>query len=504
MTTGLPSGWAEATLDQVSLINPPGASTAVSDHELVTFVPMAAVEELSGRMRTDTVRPFGEVKKGFTRFRDGDVLFAKITPCMENGKIAVARGMRGGVGCGSTEFHVLRPREATDAEYLRYYLVRSAYRSDAQRNMQGAVGQQRVPTDYLRESVIPLPPKAEQQRIVSRIEELFSEIDEGERALQRVGQLVERYRQSVLKAAVTGELTREWRDARQESLDPRPEVRVLGSHREHCLSAPRAGLDAETRTQSRERRVERYEPPEPPKAPPPVWLPLGWAWVTVAHVAECLDYARVPVSAKERETRVGNIPYFGANGQVGFIDQHLFNEPLVLVVEDETFTGRTKPFSYLVTGKCWVNNHAHVLRPTSAISVRFLNAVLMHYPFIPLTTGTTARRKLTQKALMTAPLAVPPLNEQMAIVDLLDAQLSAIESTSAEASRAKPHATALRQSILKAAFSGQLVPQDPRDEPASALLARLTAQAASAPAAAKRRGRSANRRLPHRRPEPLD
>ena len=173
---------------------------------------MAAVEELSGRVDTSDERPFSAVKKGFTRFRDGDLLVAKITPSMENGKVAVARGLSGGLGCGSTEFHVIRAENGVEPDYLRYYVVRSAFRQDAKRNMQGAVGQQRVPPDYIRSSPVPLAPSNEQKRIVSKIDELFSSIEEGERALERVRKLVERYRQSVLKAAVTGELTRAWRE----------------------------------------------------------------------------------------------------------------------------------------------------------------------------------------------------------------------------------------------------------------------------------------------------
>jgi len=188
-----------------------------------------------------------------------------------------------------------------------------------------------------------------------------------------------------------------------------------------------------------------------------------------------LDYARVPVSATERASRVGDIPYFGANGQVGTIDDYLFDEPLVLVVEDETFTGRTKPFSYKIEGKAWVNNHAHVLRPTCAVDVDFLNVLLMRYPFIPLTTGTTARRKLTQKALMSAPVAIPPDMEQSQILELTQRALGGVDQLILEVIGAPKHATALRQSILKAAFSGQLVPQDPHDEPASKLLERIAA-----------------------------
>ncbi len=94
----------------------------------------------------------------------------------------------------------------------------------------------------------------------------------------------------------------------------------------------------------------------------------------------------------------------------------MFDEDLVLVVEDETFIGRTKPFSYIVRGKSWVNNHAHVLRPLAGMSVDYLNLCLQRYDFIPLTSGTTNRRKLTKAGLLDAQFMVAPLTEQSRIV----------------------------------------------------------------------------------------
>lgn len=89
---------------------------------------MASVEALSGRIGASDVRQWQEVKKGYTRFQDGDVLFAKITPCMENGKAAIARGVAGGVGTGSMEFHVLRPGPALRPEILLHYVLREEFR----------------------------------------------------------------------------------------------------------------------------------------------------------------------------------------------------------------------------------------------------------------------------------------------------------------------------------------------------------------------------------------
>lgn len=127
---------------------------------------MAAVDEISGTIRDRQDRPFAEVKKGYTHFKNRDVLFAKITPCMENGKAAIADDLAGGLGFGSTEFHVLRAKEEVLPEWLFYFVRQPAFRSEAKRNFTGTAGQQRVPTTFLSSTEIPVPPIHEQRRIV--------------------------------------------------------------------------------------------------------------------------------------------------------------------------------------------------------------------------------------------------------------------------------------------------------------------------------------------------
>jgi type I restriction enzyme S subunit len=179
-------------------------------------------------------------------------------------------------------------------------------------------------------------------------------------------------------------------------------------------------------------------------------------WASIDQIAENLDYLRVPVNKKTRAGVEEGYPYYGANGQVGWINDYIFDEPLVLVVEDETFTGREKPFSYKITGKSWVNNHAHVLRPTGATSVDYLNYSLARYPFTPLTTGTTGRRKLTKSALMSAPYGLPPLAEQHRIVAEVERRLSVAQEVEGVVAASLRRAERLRQSILKQAFAGRL------------------------------------------------
>ncbi len=175
---------------------------------------------------------------------------------------------------------------------------------------------------------------------------------------------------------------------------------------------------------------------------------------TIADVAISLDNLRQPVNKTERAKRPGTIPYLGANGQTGSIDKHLFDEELVLVVEDETFVGRTAPFSYYFSGKCWVNNHTHVLRArTDVVTAKYLNLALSYYPFIPLTTGSTGRRKLTKAALMSAPISIPPLIEQHRIVAEVDRLLSIAREVEAEIGTNLKRAELLRQTVLNELLS---------------------------------------------------
>ena len=133
---------------------------------LVSFVPMAAVDENLGKIAVRQDRPLSEVAKGYTAFRNGDVLFAKITPCMENGKTALAHDLTNGIGRGSTEFYILRPGAQVLGEYVYHFVRQKPFRDEARRKFTGTAGQQRVPKRFMEDVSIPLPPLDEQRRIV--------------------------------------------------------------------------------------------------------------------------------------------------------------------------------------------------------------------------------------------------------------------------------------------------------------------------------------------------
>ena len=142
----------------------------LQDNTEVSFVPMEAVNEKYGVIDSKYDRQYWEVKQGYTAFLNSDVLFAKITPCMENGKVALATELTNGVGFGSTEFHVLRAHDDILPMYLYHFVKRETFRRLAKQQMTGAVGQQRVPKQFLENVSISLPPLKEQQRIVELLD----------------------------------------------------------------------------------------------------------------------------------------------------------------------------------------------------------------------------------------------------------------------------------------------------------------------------------------------
>ena len=219
----LPRGWVEARLPKVVEINPPKPEVPPDDDTPVSFVPMAAVQVMAGGIDTSETRPWRKVRKGYKRFQEGDVLFAKITPCMENGKLAVAKGLHNGVGAGSTEFHVLRPSAAIRPDLLAYYLLRDDFRAAARSKMKGTAGQLRVPEQFLESQTLPVPPLRDQKRIVETIDSYITRLNDITTTLERVRRNLKRYRASILKAAVEGRLVpTEAEIARAECRDYEP------------------------------------------------------------------------------------------------------------------------------------------------------------------------------------------------------------------------------------------------------------------------------------------
>ena len=281
----LPRGWADVALADVAEVNP-RKLVNLSLRDYVTFVPMAAVDEVSGTIAKPIERPLKEVSKGFTQFAENDVLFAKITPSMENGKSAIATGLINGIGFGSTEFHVFRSTGAVLPTYLWRFVRQQGFRDNAQKVMSGAVGQQRVPAEYLKEQRLPLPPLPEQKRNVAKIDSITGRTARARTDLGRIPALVAKYRETILTQAFTGRLSDDWRDPRSI---PLAEMSRLAERigEERTIIRAQKGLRNEGKNRSRP--VANFELPAVPRSW--VWLTFDeCSWdMTVGHVGPMKD-----------------------------------------------------------------------------------------------------------------------------------------------------------------------------------------------------------------------
>ena len=199
--------WDETILKNVCKVNPKKIDTnGLPDDLEVSFIPMASLSEIYGEITEHQTRLLKDVKNGFTNFSEGDVVFAKITPCMENGKSAIIGKLVNGIGYGTTEFYVLRCNENLYNRYL-YHMVRdTSFRNKAKAVMSGAVGQQRVPKSFMENYPLNLPSVPEQTEIVRIVDDLLAKEQQAKEAAEAVLEQIDLIKKSILARAFRGEL----------------------------------------------------------------------------------------------------------------------------------------------------------------------------------------------------------------------------------------------------------------------------------------------------------
>lgn len=516
----LPANWVRCRLPEIAAINPTLDKSEIDDDLLVSFVPMPAVEAETGGIDVGTHRKFAEVKKGYTGFLEGDVLFAKITPCMENGKMAVVPALKNDLGFGSTEFHVLRPAGGISPSYLYYFVSSKAFRIETERNMTGAVGQRRVPTTFLSDREIPLPPAAEQQRIVAKLDELFSELDKSVENLRTAQQQLKVYRQALLKHAFEGKLTAEWRAQNPDKLES-VETLLARVRREREARYQQQLAEWQEVQQAWEAAGKTGSKPARPKAPKVLpaltaeelaelpELPIGWHWVRPEEIAAPESYSigigPFGSNLKVEDYRESGVPLIFVRNitrsdfarDLKYVDQTKFLELIAHSV---------KPLDLVITkmgdppGDCEIYPAESPIAVLTADCLKFrlwsefadrqlykscINSNLVRKQLGLITKGV-AQKKISVDRFKTICLPLMCIEEQKQISQELDEKLSVIDQLEQTITTSLQQAEALRQSILKKAFSGQLVPQHPGDEPVSVLLERIRAERAAPKPTAKR------------------
>jgi type I restriction enzyme S subunit len=471
---GLPAGWAVAPLSD--LVQPPepiNPAAAFEGRAAFAYVSLTSVEP--GKIvAPEMIAPASAPGRARQRIRAGDTLFSCVRVYLEK-VVRVPEPLDGEV-C-STAFAVLRPRPGIDPGYLYWLTRRPAFLRAAEERQKGNSPPAIQEAD-LRAIEVPVAPPAEQTRIVAAVNALFEEVEAGEAALARAREGLTQFRASLLHAACTGALTADWRAA-----NPTNET-----------ADDLLAQIMEARGDSIGRRGRSLLPPDLSNEPT---LPFGWRWASVDQVTNFLGngLARAP-DGDATDLRILRISAVRPLK----VDQaeHRFYRPLpgenvagaTTQRHDLLFTRYSGSEHYV--GVCGLVRFAEpMLFPDKVMCARPLPGFtdLAEYLEIALNAGpsrayiarnirTTAGQKgIAGSSIRACPVPVPPRSELAAII-------AAVREALAEATALPTDAFAaqLRQSILHAAFTGRLVPQDPADEPAAALLARLRAT----PAASRR------------------
>lgn len=504
----LPKTWTSAPLSEVVAINPGVDKSKIDPDQAVNFVPMPAVEARTGRINVSQERRFAKVKTGYTPFIQNDVLFAKITPCMENGKMAVVPELPNGVGFGSTEFHVFRCPKGIDPRYVYYHTSSALFRHDAEHNMTGAVGQKRVPEPYLAKCMVPVPPANEQSRIVEKIEELFSELDKGVESLLLAREQLKLYRQSVLKHAFEGKLTADWRQANPDKLED-PET-LLTRIQDERDTRYKQQLDEWNDAVSvwRANGEEGKKPRKPKRPADPVAigpeelvgfpaLPTSWVYSRLGLFVDHIEAGKSfkceesePLGKQVGVAKVSALSWgeYDETESKTCIDPDKVN-PDFFIQPGDFLLSRANTIELVGAVVIVRNTEKTVMLSDKTLRLVtgggndwfFLHYLRSRFGRLEIESRSTGNqesmRNIGQDRVRSIIIPVCSSEEMSEIVHRLASTFDGIAVTENSIDCELERCEAIRQSILKQAFSGQLVPQDPSDEPASELLARINASA---------------------------
>lgn len=396
----LPDRWRWAQLGEISAINPrKPANMPYAPDALVSFVPMANAKENAGGI-FPVQKPLEQVAKGYTYFEEGDVLFAKITPCMQNGKHNIARGLLNGFGFGTTEFHVIRPSSEALAEWVHNVVRQPSVLRDAEANFEGTAGQQRVPKQFLENLPIPLPPLEEQRRIVARLDERMAVAERARVAADRIAEAANALKNSLLREILPlgQNLPQDWR------------IAALGEVCDIVIGKT------------------------PPRDDPAAYGGIH-PWVKIA------DMANDPIITTS-ET-LSDKGYAMCKGRLLARGTLLYS--FKLTIGKTAFAGVD-----LITNEAI----AGLTAKREEVFMPYLQRALGMVDVTEYIGAAAKGKTLNKRTLSVLPIPLPPLDEQRRIVARLDERMAAAERAVRAARATAEAAAALSASLLRDAFAG--------------------------------------------------
>jgi type I restriction enzyme S subunit len=405
----------------------------------------------------------------------GDILITCAGPRSRCGVTCLVRKTRPKLLISGKMYQLRADPEIIDRHLLELFLRESGTKKKID-EMKTGISDSGLNLTHSRFSTleVPLPPLNEQKRIVAKIEELFSELDAGEESLRRARRLLGVYRQSLLKQAFEGKLTATWRAQHPRLLEsPEQLLASIQAERQRLYEEGLKELAVLDKSRRRPPKPKEFEFITLEEAESLSNLPHGWSWVRFGNVLAIRSGEGLTAS----QMNCGQFSVYGGNGVSGFHDSYMFEDPKLVIGR----VGAKCGITHITAPKSWVTDNALICEfLIQSADLVFMKLLLNHLDLNKLSVST-AQPVVSGSKLNPLPFPHCSLPEQQEIVRLLDEQFTAIEQNEREIDAALKRSEALRQSILKKAFTGQLVPQVPTDEPASALLQRIRAEREASP-----------------------
>ena len=479
----LPAGWVETTLGEI--VKPRTGKADPHATPSAKFIGLQHIEAHTTKLLGTT--PAGLMKSSANVFRVGDVLYGRLGSYLNK----VYQPDFGGLCSG--EFIVMPETSAVSGKFLKYRLNASDFVHFASRLSRG--DRPRVDFSQISQFAFSLPPKSEQRRIADTLDELFAGLNTGVAALEHARDKLTRYRASVLKAAVEGALTADWREQHPDAEPASALLKRTLIERRRRWEQDQLRTFAEKGKMPPKHWQAKYKEPVAPDTASLPPLPAGWCWASIDQlIREPLRNGR---SAKTTQNGVG-IPTFSISAvtEGDFSDKNIkFTSAAPQSVQDlwveadDIFVQRSNTPELVGTTKRYTEESRRAIFPDLLIRVRVAPPVSPAFVELTLQSGrchayfrrksqgiSGSMPKIDQHTVRLATTPLPPFEEQKAIVEAVEEQLSVVERLEADIDAKLKAAQHLRQSILRHAFSGKLVTHDPHDEPASALLKRIAAE----------------------------
>ena len=377
--------------------NPVKSELELDQSTEVSFVPMECVHEYGG-MDTSLTKPLEDVFNGYTYFKEDDVVVAKITPCFENGKGAIARGLVNGIGFGTTEFHVLRSGEHMDTDFLFYITISSPFRKIGEAYMYGAGGQKRISDKFIKNLRFPFPPKEEQTLIARFLDQKINQIDQLIEQKEKLLKLLAEKRIAIITQAVT------------KGLNPDAEMKD-------------SGID---------------------------WIgkiPKHWKTIKLRYLGRMKSGDGI---TSIQMTEGEQYPVYGGNGLRGFTSNYTHEGEFILIGRQGALCGNIN----YAKGKFWASEHAVVVTKSENVDLTWLGELLRTMNLNQYSVSA-AQPGLAIDRIQNLEVPLPPFEEQIQISKYLE-KLGRDDSIKSSIEKSILQLKEYRQALITAAVTGQI------------------------------------------------